>query len=408
MAEASVLAGKEVALSGRLFSMSRAQAAQRILQAGGRPVREPGPDTAILVAGNAEGHLNAEGEVPRNLARFRQLKQQNAPILLLNEPEFLRLLGAQDELEDFSRLYTAEQVSRIAGAPLAEVRSWVRRGLLRPARLSHRLAWFDFQDILTARNLSRLTKAGVPASRIHRSLSEIAGWLPEGTRVLGQLEAYANGLRLRLPDGGRAEPSGQRLMDFQRPEDPPHGEGASPTPLLRREGASPTPLRQPAVSPFPAESPVDGADWFSQALEAEERGELQAAFELYSRALEVSAEPEVAFNLGNVLYELGREAQAAERYLQAVEADPEFAEAWNNLGNSLAAIGRLEDALKAYRMALSLEPDYPEPRCNLATVLDRLGRPAEALAQSDECRKAFPNPARLRLLRHPAPEEAED
>ncbi len=400
MAEASVLAGKEIALSGRLFSMSRAQAEQRIVQAGGRPVREPGPATAILVAGNAQGHLDAQGEIARNLARFRQLKQQNAVIQLLEEPEFLRLLGAQDELEDFSRLYTAEQVSRIAGAPLAEVRSWVRRGLLRPARLSHRLAWFDFQDILTARNLSRLTKAGVPAARIHRSLSEIAGWLPEGAKVLGRLEAYANGLRLRLPDGGRAEPSGQRLMDFQpRPEQP-----AERTP---GERDSATLLSRPAVAPFPTAA-ASSADWFSQGLEAEERGELQAASELYARALQASAEPEVYFNLGNVLYELGHEAQAAERYLQAVEADPEFAEAWNNLGNSLAAIGRLEDALKAYRQALSLEPDYPEPRCNLATILDRLGRPAEALAQSDECRKSFPNPARLSLLRHPAPEEAED
>ncbi len=397
MAEASALAGKEIALSGRLFSMSRAQAVQRILQAGGRAVREPGPATSILVAGNAQGHLDAQGEIERNLARFRQLKQQNAAILLLNEPEFLRLLGAQDELEDFSRLYTAEQVSRIAGAPLAEVRSWVRRGLLRPARLSHRLAWFDFQDILSARNLSRLTKAGVPASRIHRSLSEVAGWLPEGAKALGQLEAYANGLRLRLPDGSRAEPSGQRLMDFQKPEEASRGE---------RDSA--TPLRRPAEPSFPASPAVAGEDWFSQGLEAEERGELQAAAELYARALEAAAEPEIFFNLGNVLYELGREAQAAERYLQAVEADPEFAEAWNNLGNSLAAIGRLEDAIKAYRLALSLEPDYPEPRCNLATVLDRMGRPAEALAQGDECQKSFPNPARLRLLRQPAPEEAED
>ena len=404
MAETPVLAGKEIALSGRLFSMSRAQAEQRILQAGGRPVREPGPATAILVAGNAQGHLNAEGEIARNLARFRQLKQQNAAIQLVEEPEFLRLLGAQDELEDFSRLYTAEQVSRIAGAPLGEVRSWVRRGLLRPARLSHRLAWFDFQDILTARNLSRLTKAGVPASRIHSSLSEIAGWLPEGAKALGQLEAYANGLRLRLPDGGRAEPSGQRLMDFPSPERREQkSEEAS-----RGERESATRLWRPADSSFPAQPAVDGADWFSQGLEAEERGELQAAAERYTRALESSAEPEVFFNLGNVLYELGREAQAAERYLQAVEADPEFAEAWNNLGNALAAIGRLDDAIKAYRVALSLEPDYPEPRCNLATVLDRLGRPAEALAQSDECQKSFPNPARLRLLRQPALEEAED
>jgi tetratricopeptide (TPR) repeat protein len=406
MAEASALAGKEIALSGRLFSMSRTQAVQRILQAGGRPVREPGPSTAILVAGSALGHLTAEGMVDRNLARFRQLKQQNAPILLLNEPEFLRLLGAEEELEDFSRLYTAEQVSSIAGAPLAEVRSWVRRGLLRPARLSHRLAWFEFQDILTARNLARLTAAGVPSSTIHRSLSEIAGWLPQGDRILGQLEAYAAGLRLRLPDGGQAEPSGQRLMDFQSPNG---GERTSATPLSRRERTSATPLSRPAEGRRPAQvSSFPDRDWFSQALQAEERGELEAAAGLYARALEASALPEVFFNLGNVLYELGREAQAAERYLQAVQADPNFAEAWNNLGNSLAAIGKLDDAVRAYRLALSLEPDYPEPRCNLATILDRMGRPAEALAQSDACQKAFPNPARLRLLRQPSADEAEE
>ena len=392
MAEASPLAGREIALSGRLFSMSRAQAVQRILQAGGRHVHEPGPATSILVAGNALGHLTAEGAVERNLARFRQLKQQNAAIRLVEEPEFLRLLGAQDELEDFSRLYTPEQVSRIAGAPLAEVRTWIRRGLLRPARLSHRLAWFGFQDILTARNLARLSKAGVPASTIHRSLSEIAGWLPEGIKLLGQLEAYAAGLHLRLPDGGRAEPSGQRLMDF--------AEGR------RGERESATPLWRPAqVSSFPAAA---NEDWFAQGLEAEERGELESAARLYTRALEAASRPEVFFNLGNVLYDLGREAQAAERYLQAVEGDPNFAEAWNNLGNALAAIGRLEDAIRAYRMALSLEPDYPEPRCNLATVLDRMGRPAEALAQSDACEKAFPNPARLRLLRQPSADEADE
>jgi tetratricopeptide (TPR) repeat protein len=393
MAEASALAGKEIALSGRLFSMSRTQAVQRILRAGGRPVREPGPATAILVAGNAMGHLTSEGKVDRNLARFRQLKQEKAAIRLVEEPEFLRLLGAQDELEDFSRLYTAEQVSRIAGAPLAEVRSWVRRGLLRPARLSHRLAWFGFQDILTARNLSRLSKAGVPAITIHRSLSEIAGWLPEGDRILGQLEAYAAGISLRLPDGGRAEPSGQRLMDFP---------GDSATPRKRTEEGR----RAAQVSSFTAGP--EAVDWFTQGLEAEERGELEAAARLYARALEASPRPEVFFNLGNVLYELGQEAQAAERYLQAVEADHDFAEAWNNLGNALAAVGKLEDAIRAYRQALSLEPDYPEPRCNLATVLDRMGRPAEALAQSDECRRAFPNPARLRLLRQASAEEAED
>ncbi len=385
MSEPSSLTGREVALTGRLFSMTRAQAIERILKAGARHAREPGPDTDILVAGNAQGHLTPDGGISRNLQIFQELKKRGAAVRLVEEPEFLGLLGADDELQDFSRLYTVEQVSRIVEAPVAAVRAWVRRGLLQPATLANRLAWFDFKDILTARNLSRLTASGVPAAQIHRSLSLIARWLPDGERILGRLEAYAAGLRLRLPDGTWAEPSGQRLMDFLPDKS------------------------QARVSPFPSEIREAGEQsWFSRAVEAEEMGNLESALQMYTRALESSPEPEAFFNLGNVLYDLGREAKAAERYLQAIEADHNFAEAWNNLGNSLVALGRLEDGVHAYQMALSLEPEYPEPHCNLVTVLDRMGRFAEALAHRAVCQKAFPSQAHLTLLRQPSLDTAED
>ena len=367
--------------------MTRAEAIESIIKAGGRHAREPGASTAILVAGNALGHLTADGGISRNMALFQELKKQGADIRLVEEPEFLRLLGADDNLEDFSRLYTSEQVSRIVEAPLSQVRSWVRKGLLQPARLANRLAWFDFKDILTARNLSRLTSKGVPAATIHRSLSELARWLPDGERILGRLEAYATGLRLRLPDGSWVEPSGQRLMDFQ------HADGGG------RDGVA------AQVSLFPAET--DG-DWFPRAVEAEEMGDLESAARLYARALESSPEPDAFFNLGNVLYDLGSEAKAAERYLQAIEADHNYAEAWNNLGNSLVALGKLEDGVHAYQMALSLEPDYPEPHCNLVTVLDRMGRFAEALVHRAACQKAFPSQAHLTLLREPSLDSSED
>ena len=209
MAEVSPLADKEVALTGRLFSMTRAEAVERILKAGGRHAREPGPTTAILVAGNALGHLTSDGGISRNLEVFQALKKQGASIRLVEEQEFLRLLGAEDDREDFSRLYTAEQVSRIVEAPLSQVRGWVRKGLLQPARLTNRLAWFEFKDILTARNLNRLTASGVPASQIHRSLSEIARWLPDGDRLLGRLEAYAT--------RPAAAAAGRKLGRAQRP-----------------------------------------------------------------------------------------------------------------------------------------------------------------------------------------------
>jgi tetratricopeptide (TPR) repeat protein len=393
--EPSSLTGKEVALTGRLFSMTRAQAIERIQRAGGTCAREPGSSTAILVAGEASGHLTSSGGISRNMELFRELKNKGVPIQLIEEIEFLKLLGGEEESEDFSRLYTTEQVSRIVAAPLPEVRRWVRKGLLQPARVANRLAWFEFKDILIARSLSRLTVSGVPASKIHRSLSQIARWLPDGERIIDRLEAYALGLRVRLPDGSWAEPTGQRLMEFH-------------------DGDHPSPAR---VSPFlpgqadgaGGDSSTPGADtWFLRAVEAEEQGDFRAAAEMYTRALLGAPEPETLFNLGNVLYELGSDGGAAERYLQAIDADHNFAEAWNNLGNSLVALGKLEDAVHAYEMALSLEPGYPDAHCNLATVLERMERYQTALVHRAVCQRAYPSPARLTLLRNPPLEEAED
>jgi tetratricopeptide (TPR) repeat protein len=379
MSDELSLRGAEMAITGRLLSMSRAEAVERLREAGGTHVREPGYTTTLLLVGESSGQLTADGKISRNLELFRELKGKGFGIRLIGESDFLRLLGAEEEMEDLARLYTAAQVSRIAEVPLPVVRGWIRTGLLQPARLNNRLAWFEFKDIVLARNLNRLTSSGVPASQLQRNLSEIAQWLPDGGRIIGRLETYARGLRVRLPDGGIAEPSGQRLMDF-------HGDGAA-----RR------------VSFFPAGSaPRTAADWLAAAEVAEEQGDMGAAAEGYARALEVTPDAETYFNLGNVLYEMGREGEAAERYLQAINLVNDFAEAWNNLGNALVALRKLEDGVRAYEMALELEPGYPDAHCNLATVLERLGRTETGMAHRAACLRASPRESHLTLLRQAA------
>ena len=373
------LKGAEVSITGRLLSMPRVRAEERLQGAGARPARDPGPSTDLLVAGEGAGHLTTEGAVSRGLILFQKLKSSGSRIRLVGEADLLRLLGADDEITDLARLYTTAQVSRIAGVSPSEVRGWVRRGLLQPARQSKRLAWFEFKDIAMARDLSRLTSSGVPATVIHRSLTEIARWLPDGGRLTGRLEAYARGLSVRLRDGGLADPSGQLLMDFQ-----PDGPGSA----AERDAGE-------RVASFRA---ADG-HWLARAEDAEERGDLRAAAGAYERALESGRKAELLFNLGNVLYELGREAEAAERYLEAIREEQDFPEAWNNLGNALVALARLEDSVRAYEMALSLEPEYPDPHCNLATVLERLGRPDRAASHRAACLRAMPSEERLTLLR---------
>ncbi len=370
------LAGRELAFTGRLVSMTRAEAIERLARAGARCVRTPGESTDLLVVGQGRGPLGEDGGLTANLARFRELKHKGVDIRLLEETDLLRLLADDDDLQDLTRLYTTAQVSRIVDAPAAEVRAWLRHGLIQPARVSKRLPWFEFKDIVYARSLSRLTASGIPAARIRRSLREISGWLPDAERMIGRIQAWERDLRVRLEHGGWAESSGQMLLDFA-------ADGAAPQ----------SPARCVADFPF-ASGPR-----FSAGLAAEERGDLEDAVQAYRRAAGAEPEPEACFNLGNVLYDLGREVEAAERYLEAIEADREFAEAWNNLGNAMAAMGKLADAVHAYETALALEPAYADAHCNLASVLERLGRPAQALEHRAACEEASPSRRHLELLR---------
>jgi tetratricopeptide (TPR) repeat protein len=88
---------------------------------------------------------------------------------------------------------------------------------------------------------------------------------------------------------------------------------------------------------------------------------------------------DTSFNLANVLYNLGRREQAAERYRQVLELDAEFVEAWNNLGNVLTELGETEEAISALERALHCDPHYADAHYNLAGVLDQSGRGAEAV-----------------------------
>lgn len=65
--------------------------------------------------------------------------------------------------------------------------------------------------------------------------------------------------------------------------------------------------------------------------------------------------------LGNVRFADGDVAGAEGAFRQAIEADPQRAEAWNNLAYVLAAKGLREDARAAAREAVRLSPDNEAP-----------------------------------------------
>lgn len=340
--------GIEVAITGRLASMPREEAIECLERAGARLVAQPGESTAVLVVGQGGPALGEDGRLTTSLRVARELRAAGAAIDILSESEFLDQLGLEEKRGELERLFTTTQLARILSVSPQRIRTWVRHGLIHPAKTVRRLSFFDFQQVATARTLSQLCREGVTPQRIRKSLEELSEWLPETERSLTQLETleHSDVLVVRTEEGQLAETSGQLRLDFDTP---------------------------PIVEPR-RPRPVPSDDWFEAGVSYEEEGRLGDAVRAYAQALRVGGpRPEVHFNLGNVLFSLEEKSQAARHFQLAVDLDPDYVEAWNNLGNALAELGRADEAIVALTRALDLEPGYADAHFNLAETLANLG-----------------------------------
>src|SRR5262249_22582203 len=115
--------------------------------------------------------------------------------------------------------------------------------------------------------------------------------------------------------------------------------------------------------------PPDPDAIFDAAEEPAGAGDFERAERLYYACL--SAAPRdaiVRFNLGNVLRELGRIAEAKVHYQAALETEPSFAEAHFNLAHLAMQAENAAEAITHLERAVIADPDYPDPLYNLAVL----------------------------------------
>lgn len=341
------LAGKQVTCTGKLASMTRREAARIIAAHGGTWSAGVNRQTAFLIVGQEGWPLQQDGKITGKLVLAGKLRKSGLPLTILTEEEFLERLGLEDRGQG---LYTLAQLTRILQVPRNRLRLWIQAGLIQPRESANGVDYFDFRQVVGAKTLCELARAGVGLDRIRRSLRQLKVWLHDVDQPLGQLALLEeNGQMLIRLEEGLAEPSGQLVFDFS----------------------------DEACEEVLAVETRSAEDWFELGCVKEDEGHWGEAEEAYRQALLVGGpDAEVVFNLANVLYAQDQKAQAGERFRQVIEMDPGHAEAWNNLGIVLIQLDQPQQAETALRHAVDLR--HADAHYNLADLLETLDRMVEA------------------------------
>jgi tetratricopeptide (TPR) repeat protein len=85
------------------------------------------------------------------------------------------------------------------------------------------------------------------------------------------------------------------------------------------------------------------------------------AYDLHRRLIELGEHsPELFYNAGLICQKRGQAADAAQYYQQALQEDPQFAEALLNLGHALMSLGQEEEARSYWRRAIREKPELAQ------------------------------------------------
>jgi tetratricopeptide (TPR) repeat protein len=249
--------------------------------------------------------------------------------------------------------YGVREVQKLLRLPRSTIRALVAAGFVTPGRGPRNRWLFSFQDLIALRTAQALAAANVPARRITRSIRALRRRLPQAMPISG-LSIAADADRVVVREGTnrwQAE-SGQYLLAFEG--DPAEG----------------------ALSVFHAKPRTS---WFDQA-EALEESDAVGAIDAYRHA--VAAEPsrvEARINLGRLLHNTGRLAQAEGVYREAIVACGSDALLLYNFGVLLDDMKRKAEAIDAYEEALRVDPSFADCCYNLALLCEELGRSRDAI-----------------------------
>jgi tetratricopeptide (TPR) repeat protein len=122
-----------------------------------------------------------------------------------------------------------------------------------------------------------------------------------------------------------------------------------------------------------------------------EQGRPADAIEHYRQAIGIKPDYyEARYSLANVLSSLGRTEEAIEQFKEVVRLEPKHIWAYNNLGIAFADQGRIDAAIEYFEKAVEIKPDYFKPHFNLGRLYLIKGRLDEAVKHYREATRIEP------------------
>lgn len=375
---------------GKLGGLAKRDVREGVQANGGKMVALDDPRLSVIVLGADSFPFNLQQLDETILQRIDEGQTQ-----VIEETEFWQRCQSLETADRLSQLHTPAMLADLLQIPVRQVRRWHRLGLIQPAFEVHRLPYFDFQEVASARRLVRWLSAS-SAEAIEQKLVQLDKHLPGVRRPLSQLPIIVEGSHVLLRQiSGLVDHNGQQRFDFfaQDDDDLPDPNAATVLAFANPnvdypQRFAPGTLNVEEAKHAKGVKNVEEANWkqaaaperfLQAAIACEDEQDWEQAIEIYrSMMMAFGPSADVCFQIAELLYRQGDLAAARERYYMAIELDDDFLEARANLGCVLAELQQWELAVAAFEGALHLHPEYADVLFHLASALDELDRREEA------------------------------
>lgn len=260
--------------------------------------------------------------------------------------------------------YTVQEAQKIVGVPLSAIRRFISNGFVAPTRGPRREYRFSFRDLVVLRLAKALSDASVSPRRIGTSLKHLRSQLPAALPLTGlRISAMGNDVIVAERDTQWRVHDGQYLLALE---------------VTQSRGSL-------SFAPTPPVREID--DWFAHAFSLEEVDPPQAMLAYAKAIVEDPASGGAYANLGRLMHEAGRIAEAQEVYASGEKACPEDPILLFNYALLKEDQHKQEDAIRLYKRALAKDPGMTDAHYNLGLLYQSLRREREALRHLSAYRK---------------------